>query len=211
MLFKMDPHFGSYLGEEGWEMFTRRRRKLIEAVKKHGNMWLAVAKLVPGRTNDRCLQRWAHTVDPALGKNTAKWTPEEDAMLSKAVKKHGKDSWAAPVAAIVSGRTVRQCRYHWVNFLDPNNPEVNTAKWTTEDDTMLAKAVKEHGNDWVAVSKLVPGFRTNTQCRVRWIYAVDSTNGKKDGKWTPDKDYDLRKAVQTHGKDWIAVATMVPS
>jgi hypothetical protein len=35
--------------------------KLIEAVKKHGNNWVAVATMVPDRTNVQCSGRWTYT------------------------------------------------------------------------------------------------------------------------------------------------------
>jgi hypothetical protein len=67
--------------------------KLIEAVNKHGKKWVAVAAMVPGRTNQQCRYRWITAVDPA-DEGAGKWTPEEDANLTVAVQKHGKDGWA---------------------------------------------------------------------------------------------------------------------
>jgi hypothetical protein len=61
--------------------------KLTDAVKKHGKNWVAIAAIVPGRTNVQCRQRWTKTLDPANEKG--KWTPEEDAKLTEAVRKHG--------------------------------------------------------------------------------------------------------------------------
>jgi hypothetical protein len=91
--------------------------KLTEAVKTHGNDWVVVAAMVPGRTNNRCQQRWTNALDPSNGKK-GKWNPEEYGKLTKAVKKHGKD-WVA-VAAMVPGRTSKQCHQRWVRSLDPN-------------------------------------------------------------------------------------------
>jgi hypothetical protein len=60
--------------------------------------------------------------------------------------------------------------------------------WTPEEDAKLRIAVKKHGNDWVAVAKLVPG-RMNHRCRQRWVQTLDPANdGKKLGKWTPAED-----------------------
>jgi hypothetical protein len=38
--------------------------KLLEAVKKFGQVWMAVALLVPGRTNSQCRQRWVNLFGP---------------------------------------------------------------------------------------------------------------------------------------------------
>jgi myb proto-oncogene protein len=96
--------------------------KLTEEVKKHGKDWLAVANMVPGRSNLQCRRRWINTVDPTNKKNKGKarisWTPEEDAKLIEAAKKHGTD-WVA-VAALVHGRSNQQCRERWVKTLDPD-------------------------------------------------------------------------------------------
>jgi hypothetical protein len=52
-------------------------------------------------------------------KQKGKGTPEEDAKLTKAVNKDGKDCWVT-VAALVHGRTNEQCRQRLVRSLDPN-------------------------------------------------------------------------------------------
>jgi myb proto-oncogene protein len=151
-------------------------QKLREAVKKHGKKeWVTVAAMVPCRTNMQCRHRWVNKVDPANGKSPGKWTPEEDAKLTKGVKKHGNE-WAA-VAAMVPGRTNLQCRERWVNTVDPTNVK-SAARWTPEEDAKLTGAVKKHGNEWVAVSALVPG-RTDKQCRQRWVHTLDPANVKK--------------------------------
>jgi hypothetical protein len=66
--------------------------------------------MVPGRTNVQCQQRWAHYLDPDI--NAGKWTPAEDATLIEAKSDLGKD-WVA-IAALVPGRTNKQCRKRWV-------------------------------------------------------------------------------------------------
>jgi myb proto-oncogene protein len=180
--------------------------KLTEAVKKHGkNEWVAVAAMVPGRTGKHCRQRWVESLDPANG-NRGKWTPEEDAKLAEAVKNHGK-KWVA-VAMLVSGRTGKRCRERWVHSLDPTNGK-KVGKLTPEEDAKVTKAVKKHGNEWAAVSAMVSG-RTNVQCRDRWVHTLDRANGKIPGKWTPEEDAKLTKAAKKHGKEWVAVAAMVP-
>jgi myb proto-oncogene protein len=46
--------------------------KLIDAVKKHGTDWVAVAALVPGRTRVLCRHRWVRRVDPSIDLTTGK-------------------------------------------------------------------------------------------------------------------------------------------
>jgi myb proto-oncogene protein len=59
------------------------------------------------------------------------------------------------------------------------------------------------------VATLVPG-RTNKQCRSRWVDKLDPANVKKPDKWSSEEDKKLTEAVKKHGKDWVAVAAMVP-
>jgi hypothetical protein len=190
---------------------------LTEAVKKHANNYVAVAKLVPGRTNKQCRKRWVNVLDPANnGTNLpngkrGKWTPAEDAKLTEAVKKYG-NNWVT-VAELVSSRTNKQCRSRWVDILNVPNGKIGT--WTPAEDAKLTEAVKKHGNNWVKVAVIVPG-RTRDQCRHRWVRTLDPANngtnlpnGKK-GEWTPAEDAQLAEAVKKHGNNWATVATLVP-
>jgi myb proto-oncogene protein len=179
--------------------------KLKDAVEKHEKDWVSVAAMVPDRTNKQCREYWAQAFDPAIWKNTGKWKPEEDAKLIEAVQKHDKD-WVS-VAAMVPDRTNRQCRQRWTQALDPAIGK-KAGQSKPEEDAKLTEAVQKHGKKWVAVAKLVPG-RTNIQCRQRWIFTLDPTNGNK-GRWTPEEDAKLTEAIQKHGKKWVAVAKLVP-
>jgi hypothetical protein len=185
---------------------TEEDAKLTSAVKKLGDQWVAVVALVPGRTNTQCRRRWADNVDPSIDWKTGKWTTEEDAKLTSAEKKHGKD-WLA-VAALVPGRTNEQCRHRWENCGVDRGPRRN---WKPEEDAKLTSAVKKHGNNWVAVAALVPG-RTNVKCRDRWANCLGpGIDTRVMGKWTSEEEAKLIEAVQKHGKDWVAVAALVQS
>jgi hypothetical protein len=91
--------------------------KLTEAVKEHGKNWVAVATLLPGRTNAQCRHHWVQTLDPANTKKKGKLTPAgEDAKLTEAVRKYCKD-WVTD-ALLVPGRTNYPCRQRWAKSLD---------------------------------------------------------------------------------------------
>jgi hypothetical protein len=137
------------------------------------------------------------------------WTPQQDAKLTKAVKKHGKN-WVA-VAAMVPGRAREQCHQRWTNTVDPANGKKNVGKWKPEEDAELTEAVKKHGTEcWVTIAAMVPG-RTNRQCRERWVASLDPTIGKNVGKWKPEEDAELTKAVKEHGTEcWVTIAALVP-
>jgi hypothetical protein len=152
-----------------------------------------------------------------------RWTPEEDTKLTSAVKttckkKHRgeyRTEWVA-VAALVPGRTTKQCKSRWHGALDSKGDETtaHVGKWTKEEDSTLEDAIEKHnGEDWAAISELVPG-RTKQQCQNRWH---DNLRSKTDeatartGRWTKEEDSTLKDAVEEHnGKDWTAMSTLVP-
>jgi hypothetical protein len=183
--------------------------KLIDAVKKCGKDWVAVTALVPGRTNSQCKQRWLNSLQPDKNRQVGRWTAEKDAKMMDAVTKYGKN-WVV-VAALVSDRTSLQCRQRWDMSLDPSLDR-RTGKWTAQEDAKLIAGVKKHGNNWVAVAALVSG-RNNMVCRQRWAnHLAPSANhaNRQMGRWIAKEDAKLIDAVTKYGKDWAAVAPLVP-
>jgi hypothetical protein len=191
--------------------------KLKNAVQKHGNGWVAIAALVPGRTNIQCKSRWHNALDPSIYQmtgSTGKWEEEEDIKLKAAVQTHGGKNWVA-IATLVPSRTRLQCWNRWRNVLNPSIGRVTgrKRKWEEDEDIKLKGAVQKHGNDWVAIAALVSG-RTRSQCKTRWYNALNpsiaQTTGST-GKWEEEEDIKLKAAVQTHGgENWVAIAALVP-
>jgi myb proto-oncogene protein len=147
--------------------------KLKDAVQEHGSKnWDAIATLVPGRTKIQCNKRWHDALDPSIDRaneRTGKWTTDEDSKLKDAVQTHGSKNWGA-IAALVPGRTLKQCNHRWHHISDTSIDRANgrKGKWTEAEDSQLKHAVKTHdGKDWVAISVHVPG-RTKDQCCSRW-------------------------------------------
>jgi hypothetical protein len=96
--------------------------KLKDAVQTHGGKnWVAIAALVPGRTHFQCRSRWKDTLDPSIDRANRRyaWAEDEDSKLKEAVKTYGGKNWVA-IAALVPGRTKRQCYDRWNDILEPN-------------------------------------------------------------------------------------------
>jgi hypothetical protein len=122
--------------------------------------WFRVERKKP------CKGRWHNELDSKSDEATArageKWTADEDSTLADAIKKHNGADWAA-ISALVLGRTKTQCNGRWNNELDYKSDETTArkGKWTADEDSTLTDAVKKYnGEDWAAISSLVPG-RTN--------------------------------------------------
>jgi hypothetical protein len=106
-----------------------------------------------------------------------KWTAEEDDNLLRAAEKFAGTRWKA-IAALIPGRTRKQCWNRWQYALDPSIVRTSkraTGKWLTEEDKTLVSAVKKHnGKNWVEIAELVPG-RTKRQCMDRWHKFLDTS------------------------------------
>ena len=113
--------------------------------------------------------RFAYDPPPARVKTKPKtrtknkFTPEEDELLKEQVKEHGEKGWRK-IAEHLPGRTARQCRERWVNYL---TPKVSLAPWTAEEDLLLNSLVAEHGKQWSKISSFFPS-RTDVQLKNRY-------------------------------------------
>jgi myb proto-oncogene protein len=152
-----------------------------------------------------------------VDRRAGKWGADEDIKLKDAVQTHGGRNWDK-IAALVPGRTKKQCNSRWHDVLAPDRDRERgrTGKWSEDEDSKLKDAVQTHdGKNWGAIAALVPG-RTKSQCQSRWqrvldpSISIDRANGSS-GKWSADEDSKLKDAVQTHGsKNWGAIVALVP-
>jgi hypothetical protein len=83
---------------------------LIKAVAISGKEWSKIARLVPGRTEIQCRERYVNHLDPNV-RNAVPFTDEENMIIESEVPKYegGRISWSK-IAKLLPGRTDRQCR-----------------------------------------------------------------------------------------------------
>jgi hypothetical protein len=93
--------------------------------------------------------------------------PEEDALLLQILHTYEFLNWDV-VAQQFNGRTARQCRERWMNYLSPN---VRTGEWTREEDERLVALVNEHGRSWSMLSRFFDG-RSDNDIKNRWYSHV---------------------------------------
>jgi len=85
------------------------------------------------------------------------WSPNEDDLLRKAVKKHKRRMSDIPwtsVAAMVPGRSAKQCRERWRNHVDPS---ISHAPWSEEENALLLRLYRDHDGKWCEISAALPG------------------------------------------------------
>lgn len=92
------------------------------------------------------------------------WTPEQDAMLHKGVWKYGQKKWALIAQEYVAGRSGKQCRERWCNYLNPN---IEKGPWTVAEDLIVHAGVFELGHRWSVIAQRLPG-RTDNQIKNRY-------------------------------------------
>jgi len=173
---------------------------LRRSVKKyHGKNWKVIALEVPGRNHVQCLQRWKKVLTPGLVKGH--WTPEEDEVLKKVVRRKDISTWAK-VAEYVPGRTAKQCRERWSLNLDPT---INRGPWTEEENLMLLAIHQHLGNKWADIALLMPG-RTENAVKTRFKSLVR----KDERRWTLDEDLGIIRNKYIHGANWSLIAKFLP-
>jgi hypothetical protein len=114
-------------------------------------VWLCIVK---------CIQRWDKVLRPDLIKG--KWTEDEDNQLRYVVMQ-GYEHWGK-VCEKMPGRTAKQCRERWANYLDPT---LLKTPFTQAEDEILLALQKEHGNKWSLISRQLPG-RTENAVKLRY-------------------------------------------
>ena len=132
-----------------------------------------------------------------------KWTPEEDAYITKCVKETGASDWKKMGVPIM--RTGAQCSQRWRKVLDPSVKRF--VKWTPAEDAKLVQIYREHPN-WTnkQVAELMPD-RTPTQCHNRWNDKVNPS--LRWGDWSPEEDKILWDKRQL-GHSWSKIVKENP-
>ena len=100
-----------------------------------------------------------------------KFTKEEDDKLIELVKQFGESAWPE-LSKQMEGRSTRQCRDRWTQYL---SPAANNSSWNHDEDTRLMKLYHELGPRWAIISKYFNG-RTNSCVRNRAVYLIRNIN-----------------------------------
>lgn len=111
--------------------------------------------MLPGRTRKECKAQWLKTQHIKVNKVT--WSDKENKILTEVINKFGTNNWTEIAVefnkvSAENSRTRKQCRDHWLNFL---NPEVDRGKMTPQDELHLLCYWQQLGNRWVEIAKFM--------------------------------------------------------
>lgn len=115
-------------------------------------------------------QRGVGLADLMAWEPSRRFTKKEDQLLEQLVEHQGTSSWG-PIAACLPGRTPRQCRERWTNYL--SRAAEREAPWTAEEDNLIWQKVDELGMKWTQISRMLTG-RSISQTKSRWGFMFRS-------------------------------------
>lgn len=93
------------------------------------------------------------------------FTKEEDHLLTIAAMAYNQGSWNK-IAKRVPGKTPKQCRDRWVNYLQPS---LKFSPWTDHEDQLLVSLVNKLGTHWTKMKTYFPNRSTNC-LKNRWYW-----------------------------------------
>lgn len=120
-----------------------------------------------------------------------KFSDSEDQQLRCLVATFGTKNWDC-VALYMPGRTGRQCRDRYRNYLVPG---LFNGEWTKEEDKLLYYKHKEFGPAWSRIASFFNGRSPNT-IKNRWNYFVSHMKPEELQKETEENLSIQKKAAE---------------
>jgi len=133
----------------------------------------------------------------------AKWTADEDEILTRAVVMNGEGNWKK-IAGSLTDRSHLQCLHRWQKVL---NPALVKGPWKEEEDNKLVELVEKYGpKDWSTIASHIQG-RIGKQCRERWFNHLSPEVRKTN--WSPEEDRIIIDAHHRLGNKWTAISKLL--
>lgn len=105
--------------------------------------------------------------DDLNGTKHRKFSFDEDLQLKRTVSIFGPKNWRL-IATFLPGRTPRQCRDRYSNYLIPG---FIRSEWTFDEDKLLAEKFCLYGPKWTYIKQYFP-YRTANDIKNRYNYTV---------------------------------------
>ncbi|KAK1401674.1 CDC5 cell division cycle 5-like [Heracleum sosnowskyi] len=114
------------------------------------------------------------------------WKNTSDEILKVGIMKYGKNQWSR-IQTLVARKSHRQCKAHWLEWLDPS---IKKTAWTREEDEKLLHLAKLMPSQWRTIAYSMG--RTALQCLERYERLLDAACGRGGSYETGDDPRKLR-------------------
>jgi len=172
--------------------------RLRDLAEEHSENWNMIADMMGLRSATECETRW-NAANSQDKKGT--WTTEEDKRLQQLIPLQPRKSWAE-VAALIPGRSSKQCRERWCYNLDP---KIKKDDWTREEDEILLTIQARMGNKWAHIASNLKG-RTENAVKTRFKSLIRA----KKREWRPEEDKIILQMHDQIGSRWDRIAEELP-
>ncbi|EAX82826.1 Myb-like DNA-binding domain containing protein [Trichomonas vaginalis G3] len=134
------------------------------------------------------------------------FTEEEDQKLFKLVKSSSNCLNWKTIAIDMKGKTARQCRERYNNYLDP---KLKHSEWSPSEDELIISQYSQLGNSWQKIADLLYG-RTASAVRNRLFYLLRKSKFNSKSDSSTDSDNDTKNEMELMSKFPYYVDFRVP-
>jgi hypothetical protein len=92
-----------------------------------------------------------------ISKSKSLFEPWEAIRLTELVQIHGTTNWYI-IAGHLPGRSARQCRQRWSNYVNPN---ISKHEWTESENEIVLTTYRDSGPKWCVIAHFLPGGSRN--------------------------------------------------
>ena len=123
------------------------------------------------------------------------FTKKEDQLINHFVNLLGTKKWPL-IAKFVRGRTAKQCRDRYMNYLKPG---LSNIEWTQKEDDLLLELYLKHGPKWSTICRYFKN-RNQVSLKNRFIF-LQKQNASNEKKIMNESQENINKQNDIFSED----------
>lgn len=153
---------------------------IIKTNIQQSNLYDNSTKIIlPSNQNHFCEQQNSNINK----KSRILFTKEEDEKIKALVQVFGTKKWIK-IASYIHGRTSKQCRDRYLNYLVPG---YFNGEWSKEEDELLLKLYEKYGSKWTIIQRSFQDRSANA-LKNRWNYFLSRQINDKNNNSSEDSN-----------------------